>query len=194
MFTARFLPCTRAEKIKISKKFQKKIRSGYPWIFYYQVQNRNIPGALGDIGVVYDADNQFLAIGLYDPFSDIRLRVLQTKAQVDLDRVFFQRQFRKALALRESLQGTTGYRVLNGENDGFPGMALDRYNDTAVLKLYTASWLPHLDKILPLIREELPVIRCVLLLSRHVQRTLPADYGFQNGQLLFGAELMPREH
>ena len=176
-------------KIKISKKFQKKIRSGYPWIFYYQVQNRNIPGALGDIGVVYDADNQFLAIGLYDPFSDIRLRILQTKSQADLDKNFFQRQFRKAMALRKSLQGTTGYRVLNGENDGFPGMVLDRYNDTVALKLYTASWFPHLDTILPLIKEELAVERCVLLLSRHVQRTLPANYDFQNGQLLFGTEL-----
>jgi 23S rRNA (cytosine1962-C5)-methyltransferase len=68
-------------------------------------------------------------------------------------------------------------------------MVLDRYNDTAVMKLYTASWLPHLGKILPLIQEELPVQRCVLLFSRHVQRTLPANYDFQNGQLLFGPEL-----
>lgn len=181
----------KSVKIKISKKLQKKIRSGYPWIFYYQIQNRNIPGELGDIGVVYDSDNRFLAIGLYDPFSDIRLRVLQTKAQVELDNAFFQRQFRKALAPREHLpdQGTTGYRVLNGENDGFPGMVLDRYNDTVVMKLYTAAWFPHLEKVLPLIKETLSVERCVLLLSRHVQRTLPANYDFHNGQLLFGTEL-----
>lgn len=178
-------------KIKVSKKNQKIIRSGYPWVFYYQIQNRNIPGALGDIGVVYGADKQFLAVGLYDPFSDIRLRILQSKVPVELDKAFFQRQFAKALARREGLEaeGTTGYRVLNGENDGFPGMVLDKYNDTAVLKLYTASWLVHLDKILPLIKEDARLERCVLLLSRHVQRTLPKEFNFTNGQLLFGTEL-----
>lgn len=178
-------------KIKVSKKNQKIIRSGYPWVFYYQIQNRNIPGALGDIGVVYGADKQFLAVGLYDPFSDIRLRILQSRVPVELDKAFFQRQFAKALARREGLEaeGTTGYRVLNGENDGFPGMVLDKYNDTAVLKLYTASWLVHLDKILPLIKEDARLERCVLLLSRHVQRTLPKEFNFTNGQLLFGTEL-----
>lgn len=177
-------------KIKISKKLQKKIRSGYPWVFYYQIQNRDISGALGDTGVIYDADNQFLAVGLYDPFSDIRLRVLQTKSQAELDNHFFQLQFKKALSIRESLsEQTTGYRVLNGENDGFPGMVLDRYDSTGVLKLYTASWLPHLGKILPLIQESLHMERCILLLSRHVQRTLPKEYPYQNGQLLFGTEL-----
>ena len=45
----------KSVKIKISKKLQKKIRSGYPWIFYYQIQNRNIPGELGDIGLEIEA-------------------------------------------------------------------------------------------------------------------------------------------
>lgn len=31
-----------------------------------------------------------------------------------------------------------------GENDGLPGLVLDRYDGTLVLKLYTAAWLPHL--------------------------------------------------
>jgi 23S rRNA (cytosine1962-C5)-methyltransferase len=178
-------------KIKVSKKNQKIIRSGYPWVFYYQIQNRDTSGALGDIGVVYDADKQFLAAGLYDPYSDIRLRILRSKAPVEFDKEFFRRQFAKALARREGLEaeGTTGYRVLNGENDGFPGMVLDKYSDTAVLKLYTASWLVHLDKILPLIKDDARMERCVLLLSRHVQRTLPKELNFANGQILYGTEL-----
>lgn len=31
-----------------------------------------------------------------------------------------------------------------GENDSLPGLVLDRYDGTLVLKLYTAAWLPHL--------------------------------------------------
>ena len=42
---------------------------------------------------------------------------------------------------------TTGYRLINGESDGWPGLVLDRYDTTLVLKLYTAAWLPRLDEI-----------------------------------------------
>ena len=30
---------------------------------------------------------------------------------------------------------TTGYRLVHGENDGLPGLVLDRYDETLVLKL-----------------------------------------------------------
>ena len=42
---------------------------------------------------------------------------------------------------------TTGYRVVHGENDGLPGLVIDRYDDTYVAKIYTAAWLPHLADV-----------------------------------------------
>ena len=42
---------------------------------------------------------------------------------------------------------TTGYRWVNGESDGWPGLVLDRYDTTLVLKLYTAAWLPRLKEV-----------------------------------------------
>ena len=92
-------------RIKISKTLEKKIRRGYPWVFHYQVQNEKIEGKPGDLAVVYDSKNQFLAIGLYDPESDIRLRVLQTTNPVDIDSSFFEEKFNRALQLREYLSG-----------------------------------------------------------------------------------------
>ena len=123
-------------RIKISKTLEQKIRRGYPWVFHYQVQNVNIKGKAGDLAVVYDSKNEFLAIGLYDPESEIRLRILKTSNPVDIDNAFFEERFNKALVLRDNLfsEGTTGYRVINGEGDGFPGLVLDRYENTAVVK------------------------------------------------------------
>jgi 23S rRNA (cytosine1962-C5)-methyltransferase len=43
---------------------------------------------------------------------------------------------------------TTGYRMLNGESDGFPGLVADRYADTVVVKVYSEAWLPHLAVVL----------------------------------------------
>jgi len=178
-------------KIQISKTLQEKIRKGYPWIFHYQVQNETVAGKPGDLGVVYDSNNRFLAIGLFDPESDIRLRILQLGKPTNIDAAFFNGRLKQALALREPLagKGTTGYRIVNGENDGFPGLILDRYENTAVLKLYTSSWKPYLKILLPLIRKNLPIDRCVLRWSRKAGALAKDSGGLGDGQLLFGTPI-----
>jgi len=177
--------------IKISKTLEKKIRQGYPWIFHYQVQNEKVEGKLGDLAVVYDSKNKFLAIGLYDPESDIRLRILQTSNPVDIDSRFFEVRLNRALKLRENLfgEGTTGYRVINGENDGFPGLVLDRYEETVVLKLYTSAWVPYLDTLITLFKKKLSTQRCVLRRSRKVAALEGISKKYNEGHLLFGSKL-----
>ncbi|TDJ52642.1 MAG: class I SAM-dependent rRNA methyltransferase [Nitrospina sp.] len=175
-------------KIKISKRHQNKIRKGFPWVYYYQLSQRNITGRPGDLGVIYDSANRFLAIGLFDPFSDIRLRILQTRNPCEIDEHFFRERLQADLALREPLQSqeTTAYRMVNGENDGFPGMVVDRYNDTLVIKVYTSAWFPYLPMLVSLLREESGSCQRVLLkLSRHVERV--SEGSFKDNQMLFGA-------
>ena len=83
-------------------------------------------------------------------------------------------RFQKALLLRKDLnqQGTTGYRVLNGENDGFPGLILDRYDKTWVIKVYTNSWFDYLDQMLEVIKSEKNVDQVVLRLARNLENPL----------------------
>ncbi|MEC7641823.1 MAG: class I SAM-dependent rRNA methyltransferase [Nitrospinota bacterium] len=174
-------------KVKVSKTLQNKIRKGFPWVFRHQVQNKIVSGKPGDLGVVYDADNRFLAIGIYDPFSEISLRILQTTIAVEINTGFFKERFTKALTLRIPLKNklTTGYRLLNGENDGFPGLILDRYADTAVMKIYSCAWVPYLEIIHTLAKELLPIKRCVLRLSRKVDDpALPSDGHILSGEPL----------
>ena len=175
-------------KIQISKTLQEKIRKGHPWIFHYQVQNETSGGKPGDLGVVYDSNNRFLAIGLFDPESDIRLRILQLGKPTSIDAAFFDGRLKQALVLREPLvdKDTTGYRIINGENDGFPGLVLDRYENTAVLKLYTSSWKPYLKILLPLFRQNLPIDRCVLRWSRNMGALTKGSDRWEDGQVLFG--------
>jgi 23S rRNA (cytosine1962-C5)-methyltransferase len=64
---------------------------------------------------------------------------------------------------------TTGYRLIHGESDGWPGLVLDRYDATLVLKLYTAAWLPRLDEVVALLQAALQCEQIVLRLSRNIQ-------------------------
>ena len=181
----------KAIKLQVSKTLQTKILKGYPWIFDYQIQSPPQDGKPGYLGIVYSSKNKFLAIGLYDPFSAIRLRILQYGSPQEIDVAFFAERIKKAIALRSSLpkMGTSGYSVINGENDRLPGMVIDRYEDTAVLKLYTSAWIPFFDILLPLLEEHLKVQRCVLRLSRNAKKTVEEISDFREGQVLFGPPL-----
>ncbi len=176
-------------KIKVSKTLQAKIAKGHPWVHYYQLQNRDVTGKPGDLGVIYDQKNRFLAIGLFDPVSDIRLRILGAGEPVTIDAAFFTKRLEQAVRIRAVLQATetTGHRLVNGENDGLPGLVVDRYGETLVIKLYTEAWMPHLDLFLESLAQVFPCSRVVLLLSRHVQRTRSG--GPNHGSILFGPPL-----
>ena len=176
-------------KIKVSKQLQNKIRKGFPWVYFYQLNNRKVSGKPGDLGVIYDSNNRFLAIGLFDPYSDIRLRILQTREPREIDEDFFQERLQQAFQVRSSLnlRETNAYRMINGENDGFPGMVVDRYNDTLVVKLYTSAWFSYLKMLVDLLGGMTGSKRILLQLSRHVQRV--SEGGYQDNQILFGPGL-----
>jgi 23S rRNA (cytosine1962-C5)-methyltransferase len=174
-------------KIKISKTLESKIRKGYPWIFKYQLQSDVTDKFNGGLAVIYDHKNRFLAIGLWEPDSDLCFRVLNLLETIEIDTPFFLKRFQQALLLRKDLekQGTTGYRVLNGENDGFPGLVLDRYDKTWVLKVYTKSWFPYLERMLAIILIEKSVDQVILRLARNTED--PSSHFF-DGKVLYGSD------
>ena len=89
------------------------------------------------------------------------------------------------------LQGdTTGYRLVHGENDGLPGLVVDRYDRTSVLKLYTAAWVPHLRHVLPALAAVAPAERLILRLGQAVQAQPQDLHGLCDGTILFGPDKM----
>ena len=65
-------------------------------------------------------------------------------------------------------------------------MVLDRYEDTLVLKLYTASWFPFLDELCELFQKEFKSQQVVLRLSRNVDKFSNDDSIYRDGQVLYG--------
>ena len=175
-------------RLKISKNLQNKIRNGYPWIFKYQILNWPIKGNPGDLGVVYDSNNRFLALGMFDPKDEISFRVLQIGKQIIINDSFWKKRFKTAVSIREPLRTTQtdGYRVLNGENDGFPGLILDRYGESGVLKIYSTSWIPYLKVLGNIIENELALRRVIIRFARKINSTFLKQFSIHEGFLLFG--------
>jgi len=106
-----------------------------------------------------------------------------------IDAAWWQARLSQTLARRADLfdATTTGYRLIHGESDGWPGLVLDRYDSTLVLKLYTAAWLPRLDEILALLKASIACERIILRLSRNVQSLAEKNFQRRDGQILFGS-------
>ena len=130
-------------RFRVTAGAETAIRSGHPWVFAESIREQNRQGRLGELAAIYDRKDRFLAIGLFDPDSPLRVRVLHAGNPVTIDAAWWRERLRQAIARRDGLfdKQTTGYRWINGESDGWPGLVLDRYDTTLVLKLYTAAWL-----------------------------------------------------
>ena len=180
-------PSDRRIALHVQPAAERALRAGHPWLYDQAIRKQSHAGASGDLAVIFDRKGRFLAIGLYDPDSSIRVRVLQHGAAAPINAEWFEARLRAAAGRRDPLpaQGTTGYRLVHGENDGLPGLVIDRYAETLVLKLYTAAWLPHLRDVLPGLQRVQPFDRLVLRVSRRLV-PLTEPYGLSDGQTLIG--------
>jgi 23S rRNA (cytosine1962-C5)-methyltransferase len=171
-------------RLRVTATAENYIRAGHPWVFSDSVREQNRPGIAGELAVIFDRDNKFLAVGFFDPESPIRVRVLQVGKPLPIDAEFWRTRLEVAVKRRDGLfdAGTTGYRVINGESDGWPGLVLDRYDTTLVLKIYTAAWRQRLDEITALIRERLRPEQIVLRQSRNLERGAATRL---DGEILF---------
>jgi 23S rRNA (cytosine1962-C5)-methyltransferase len=178
-----------ALRLRLAAAAESIVRAGHPWVFEASVRRQNRPGKMGEPAFIYDRHDEFLAAGLFDPDSPIRVRILHLGKPQLMDRDWWRRRLEQAQSRRAGLFDgqTTGYRCINGESDSWPGLVLDRYDTTLALKLYTAAWLPRLPEVVELLAAA--ENRIVLRLSRNIAHAARAQFGYQDGQALHGAAL-----
>src|SRR6185436_8220669 len=140
-------------RLRVSPVAESNLRAGHPWLFAGSIRDQNREGRLGELAAIYDRKDEFLAIGLFDPESPIRVRVLHAGKPVTIDAAWWSERLARAVERRRGLfdERTNGYRVINGESDGWPGLVMDRYGGTFVVKLYTAGWLGRIEEIVGMV-------------------------------------------
>lgn len=175
-------------RLRLTPAAEGAVRSGHPWVYAERIKEANRPGVTGEIAIVYDRNDRFLALGLFDGESPIRLRVLHTGKPVMVDDAWWKDRLAAAIARRGGLfdSATNGYRLVNGESDGWPAMVVDRYADTLVLKLYSSVWTGRVHEIAGWLADLVNPARIVLRLSRNAADAF-ARAGFHDGQNLLGS-------
>lgn len=176
--------------VRLTPDAFRQLRGGHPWVFDRAIKSvSNASAAPGTLAVVFDSDRAFAGIGLWDPRSPIRLRVLHAGKPTQIDAAFWEKKVRAALLARRPLASTntTGMRLIHGENDGFGALVVDQYDSTLVVKVYSPAWLPHLNAVLDVIRKVVEPDRIVLRLGRIAEAaTSVLNAGLEDGQVIYG--------
>jgi 23S rRNA (cytosine1962-C5)-methyltransferase len=156
--------------LRLTATAESIVRGGHPWVFADSIKEQNREGEAGELAVIFDRNDKFLAVGFFDPNSPIRVRVVHAGKPTVIDDDFWSKRLDAAVRRRDGLfdEHTTGYRVINGESDGWPGLVLDRYDTTLVMKIYTAAWLERREVVAKLIRPRLNPHRIILRTSRNL--------------------------
>lgn len=175
--------------VRVTPDALRRVRGGHPWVYDGSVESVSHDGAPGDLAVVFDRNRKFAAIGLWDPESPIRLRVLHAGAPTTIDDAWFGDRIAEAVERRAPLWASTprrriGYRAVNGENDGLPGLVVDCYADVAVIKLYSECWFPHLRAVVAGVTASTDARHQVIRLARSVQET--HTHGLGDGDTIVG--------
>jgi 23S rRNA (cytosine1962-C5)-methyltransferase len=179
-------PSSQRIALRITAPAERALKQGHPWIFDQSITEQSHEGAPGDLAVIFDDKRRFLGVGLYDPTSTIRVRVLQKIKPATIDMHWFHEKIKIADAIRAPLkaQDTNGYRLIHGENDGLPGLVIDRYAETFVLKLYTPSWVSHLNDVVSALRQTQSFDHLILRLNRSLQKQTEYLHGLTDGMTL----------
>lgn len=165
--------------LRLRKELTRSIKRGHAWLYSDAIDI--VPAAGGSVAILSDRrGDKRLASGIYDPQHAIPLRICRTQPPWTLDDQWLAQQLQSAIALRRAAfdDRTTGYRLVAGEGDGLPGLIVDIYDRTAVIKLDGGA--PEVFYQPPAIAqwlcEQLP-LDCVILRTRQRGRAGEALVG-----------------
>lgn len=143
----------KSASIQLTRTAAAAVRRGHPWVYRDGIIRPPSSIESGAVVDLADEARQFVGRGLWDAASPIAARVFERSPKQQLDEGAILARVEQALRRRDAWfgegEGTTAYRLCNGEGDRVPGLVLDRYGHVAVLRLdgdVWRSWIPRLGK------------------------------------------------
>ncbi len=128
------------KQIYLKRGKEESLLRFHPWIFSGAIHHTDEHLEEGETVRVVTGNGDFIAIGHYQEGS-IAVRVL-TFSDVPIDDQFWQSRLRSALQMRQSIgiadnERNNTYRLVHGEGDNLPGLIIDIYGATAVMKAHS---------------------------------------------------------
>ena len=112
---------------------EQRVLGGHPWVFRSDIECED--GAADGLPVrVLTSAGRFLAMAVYNPRSQISLRILSRRDE-PIDATFIRGRVRRALDYRRRFADLNSCRLIFAESDGLPAVIADKFGDVIVLQI-----------------------------------------------------------
>lgn len=162
-----------AARVQLRPKKSLPFYGRHPWVLDSGVQKVTPVSEEGDVnGQVVELLNdkgRFIARGLYNAKSRIRVRLLTWNEEEAIDRGFWMRRIARAIEMRQQIgyegalsdssefvdrvRSNSATRLVFSEADGLSGLVIDRYGDYLVLQPTALGVALRVDEIANVLQE-----------------------------------------
>lgn len=112
---------------------EQRVLGGHPWVFRSDIERED--GAADGLPVrVLTSAGRFLAMAVYNPRSQISLRILSRRDE-PVDGAFIRGRVRRAVDYRRRFADLGSCRLIFAESDGLPAVIADKFGDVIVVQI-----------------------------------------------------------
>jgi 23S rRNA (cytosine1962-C5)-methyltransferase len=144
-------------KVILKPKRAQPFFARHPWVFVGAIDRvEGEPADGAEVDLVSHTGN-FVARGLFNSQSKIRVRLYNWEPEVPLDAAFFRNRLERAVRLRHDILKLggpdTGYRVVFSESDFLSGMVVDKYGDWLTVQFTALGLAQRQEQIVSALQE-----------------------------------------
>lgn len=147
---------SRLPRVFVKPRRARPFFARHPWLFVTsvgRVEGEPAPGAEVE---VFSHEGQFIARGLFNPQSAIRVRLYRWDGGA-LDDAFWADTLKTALTMRRDVLGlggpATAYRLVASEGDGISGLTVDCYDRWLVAQFTSLALYERRDVLIRVLAE-----------------------------------------
>lgn len=133
--------------------------SRHPWVFSGAVARVQGDPGPGDLVRLHSEQDEFIAYGLFNPDSNIKVRLYSWSEDTLVDESLWTDRIDTAVKLRERLFPSAGersaFRVINSEADGLSGLTVDRYGRFLLVQLTSRAIALQQESIVEILQQRL---------------------------------------
>lgn len=170
----------------------------HPWVLDSAIDRIEGSPNDGEVVELVSDRGQWLARGILNSHSRIRVRLYGWRQSEPLDESFWHRRLETAIAWRRRLMDDDpegAVRLVYSEADGLSGLVVDRYGEYLVVQITSLAMAVRLDTLMPVLAELTAARGIVVRTDRHAvkQERLAISENVAWGQLPDGPVFI-REH
>ncbi len=145
-------PQVRKGSFTVDDDIAERLRSGHPWLYRREMGTRAIDRYHGKLVQLTDRNRKHIAYAVADQDGNVCARLVDwsSKTAPDLQGLLKKKTiaaWRRRKSLLPPEYEALAFRVLNGDNEGAPGITVDYYGGFAVVHVFAESMESYVDGI-----------------------------------------------